>query len=85
VSKYIPLYGVKVLSCAGTYEAILFDDISKYNTFERILLEPNSKKRRIHNAHINNFTIISDTCVRFTIDNYFDPLKFSFKLEAKCK
>ena len=79
--KHIDLHGVKQIA-TNLYEAIVFDDISKYNRFNLVVYSNSAELKPPMCIELNDFQRVTDTLVRFTV-NYTYPLECStWKLEC---
>ena len=79
--KYIELHGIKQIA-TNLYEAIVFDDISKYTRFNLVVYSNNAEHKPPRYMKLDNFQRVTDTLVRFAI-NYTSSLEHSIcKLEC---
>ena len=81
VPKCIDLHGVKLLS-AHTYEAIVFDDISKYNRFKLIIYSNSAIDKPPFMVDIDKLERITDTLIRFSLNSKYNLENSDWKLEC---
>lgn len=80
----IELYGIKSLGY-NNYEAVVFNDLSKYNIQNVIWAVSDNIKEPTHMLLIDKLEIISNNCIRFQTDTFYDTNLYSFFIDVLCK
>lgn len=82
VPKFVIIQGVQIVNIelkSITYEGIVFEDLSKYRCDDSCTLF-SSDLKGFASAHIIDFTRVTDTLVRFTLNDNYNPEIYDFYL-----